>query len=247
MFPAILPHHERLPLYFVIGDLAPAANEVIFGNYVKPLILKAWDVTYVEYHRRGLEEFPEEIPTFFDWMDRHRRDPAPKSFEAVTARTSDDRFYGVVVHEFSAGPHHRPEAVEMLGQNLSPATIKMKSSSLSNLINLKVDGIKKPRRLAQPQAHRLQAQARGPDQRQAATSRARSSSTLEPMLEDLRLRGDRQQLYWHEGASVGVIEQGRMIPASSLERSMVADAPRRPTGFATRSSTRSSPTASRAA
>ena len=93
----------------MIGDLAPAANEVIFGNYVKPLILKAWDVTYVEYHRRGLEEFPEEIPTFFDWMDRHRRDPVPKSFDVVTARTCDNRFYGVVVREFMrrAGPPPR--------------------------------------------------------------------------------------------------------------------------------------------
>ena len=74
-------------------------------------------------------------------MDRHRRDPAPKSFDAVTARTCDDRFYGVVVHEFSPGRSTAPEAVEMLGQNLSPATLKMKSSSQGNLINLKVGGI----------------------------------------------------------------------------------------------------------
>ena len=38
--PCYLSHHERLPLYFVIGDLAPAANEVIYGRYLKPLILK---------------------------------------------------------------------------------------------------------------------------------------------------------------------------------------------------------------
>ena len=106
--PRYLPHHERLPLYFVIGDLAPASTEVIFGNFLKPLILKSWDVTYVEYHHRGLEEFPEEITPAFDWMDRHHRDPFPKSFDVVTARTCDDRFYGVVVQEFAPAVRPRP-------------------------------------------------------------------------------------------------------------------------------------------
>src|SRR5262249_14419091 len=30
-----LPHAERLPLYVVLGDLAPAANEVVFGQILK--------------------------------------------------------------------------------------------------------------------------------------------------------------------------------------------------------------------
>ena len=50
---------------------------------VKPLIAKAYDVTYVEYLRRGLEDLPEEAAPIFDWMDRRRRDPAPKEFEAL--------------------------------------------------------------------------------------------------------------------------------------------------------------------
>src|SRR5208337_1131105 len=71
-----------------------------------------------------------------------RRDPVPKSFDAATARTCDNRFYGVVVHEFSPGRTTAPEAVEILGQNLSPARLKYKTSALSNLINLKAEGIK---------------------------------------------------------------------------------------------------------
>src|SRR5262249_6396828 len=101
--PRYLGHHERMPLFFVIGDLAPAANEFIYSKYIKPLILKPWDITYVEYFRRGLETLPEEIPPAFDWMDRRRRDAIPKSFKVNTARVSDDRFYGVVVREFEAG------------------------------------------------------------------------------------------------------------------------------------------------
>ena len=75
--PRYSPHFERLPLYAVFGDLAPASNEVFFGTWLKPMISKNWDVTYVEYARRGREEFPEEAPSVFDWMDRRRRDPYP--------------------------------------------------------------------------------------------------------------------------------------------------------------------------
>jgi pimeloyl-ACP methyl ester carboxylesterase len=193
--PRYLPHHERLPLYFVIGDLAPAANEVIFGTYLKPLILKAWDVTYVEYRHRGLEEFPEEIPTFFDWMDRHRRDPVPKAFDAVTARSCDGRFYGVVVHEHSPGRTTAAEAVEILGQNLSPASLKMKSSSLSNLINLKAGGIKRLDVWVSPRLidfkRKLEVRVNDKPRFKGA-----AKLSLDPLLEDLRLRGDRQQVYW---------------------------------------------------
>ena len=129
--PRYLPHHERLPLFFVLGDWPPRPTRCIFGNYVKPLIVKTWDVTYVEYHRRGLEDFPEEIPTAFDWMDRHRRDPVPKSFKVVHGphlRRPVLRRRGPRVRR-RAGPR-RPEAVEMLGQNLNPAESEDETSSL---------------------------------------------------------------------------------------------------------------------
>jgi len=45
-------------------------------------------------------------------MDRRRRDPYPKKFEAVTARASDNRFYGIVIREFQPGRAMAPEAVE---------------------------------------------------------------------------------------------------------------------------------------
>ena len=129
----------------LLRDRRPGSgiNEVIFGNFLKPWILKSWDVTYVEYHHRGLEEFPEEITTFFDWMDRHHRDPVPKAFDVVTARTCDNRFYGVVVQEFAPGRTTAPEAVDVPGQNLTPATLKMKSSVQGNLLNLRVLGVKR--------------------------------------------------------------------------------------------------------
>jgi hypothetical protein len=194
--PRYLGHHERLPLFYVIGDLAPAANEVIFGKYLKPAITKTWDITYVEYYRRGLETFPEEVPRSFDWMDRHRRDPNPKSFKVVTARPSDDRFYGVVVREFTPGHTTAPEAAELLGENLNPAEIRMTTSNLSNLIRLDVKGV---RRLDVWLSPKLIDFKRKPEVRINGKTyfKGQVKLDLESMLEDLRLRGDRQQIYWY--------------------------------------------------
>ncbi len=184
-----------MPLYFVIGDLAPASSEVIFGTYLKPLILKNWDVTYVEYFHRGLEEFPEEMTTFFDWMDRHHRDPLPKSFDVVTARSCDCRFYGVVVQEFAPGRTTAPEAVDIPGQNLTPATLKMKSSVQGNLLNLKRLGVGRLDVWVSPKLidFKRKVEVRVNDK---ARFKALAKLTLDSLLEDLRLRGDRKQLFW---------------------------------------------------
>ena len=83
----------------------------------------------------------------------------------------------------------------MLGQNLSPATLKMKSSSQGNLINLKVGGINRLDVWVSP---RLIDFKRKLEVRINDRSRYKGSVklTLDPFLEDLRLRGDRQQVYW---------------------------------------------------
>ncbi|MHB1558845.1 MAG: carboxylesterase family protein [Isosphaeraceae bacterium] len=197
--PRYTSHHERVPLYCVLGELAPAANEVIYNNLVKPMILKAWDVTYIEYQRRGLDTFPEEVPRAFDWMDRHHRDPYPKSFKAVAARPSDNRFYGVVVNEFSAGRTTAPEAVELFGQNLNPAEISMSSSSLSNLIKLELKGVRSLDLWLSPKLIDFKRKPEIRVNRRPYPSNRRLTIKLDPesLLDDLRVRGDRQQIYWH--------------------------------------------------
>ncbi len=190
-----LPHHERLPLYAVLGDLAPAANEVVFGKLLKPMIAKPWDVTYLEYLKRGLEDFPEEAAGAFDFMDRRRRDPYPKEFNVVTARPSDNRFFGVVVNEFKAGRSVAPAAVEPFGENLNPATIKFRTSAMSNLINVETGGLSKLDVWVSPRLidfhKRLEVRVNRKPQ-------FKGVAKLDPeaLLEDLRVRGDRQQIYW---------------------------------------------------
>src|SRR5262245_45445287 len=98
----------KIPLYVVVGDLAPAGPELIFQELLKPLIARAYDTTYVEYYHRGLEDLPEEALSVFDWMDHHERDPYPRDFDFVTARDSDNRFYRIVASEFPRVRTHSP-------------------------------------------------------------------------------------------------------------------------------------------
>lgn len=190
-------HHERLPISVTLGDLAPAADSFIFSTYIKPLILKTWDVTYTEYYRRGLEEIPEEIPRALDWMKRRRRDPFPKAFNVVSARTCDDRFHGLVIKELDPGRITAAEAVEVLGKNLQPATIKMKSSIPSNLVNLQTSGVKRLDMWLSPKLVDFKRRLEVRINNKPYFRQSRVKLELEPMLDDLRVRGDRGQIYWY--------------------------------------------------
>jgi predicted esterase len=190
-----LGHAERTPLYVALGDLAPAGNEVVFGQMLKPLIARGWDITYLEYLKRGLEELPEEAPAALDWADRRRRDPFPKAFEAVTARECDNRFNGVVIREFQPGRMTAPEGVDGFGKNLNPATFKVKSSAASNLLNITSTGLKRFDVWLSPKiidlGRKLEVRVNN-----KPFYKGMAKPTLGPLLEDLRLRGDRQQIYW---------------------------------------------------
>ncbi len=202
---------DHLPIYIALGEMAPAAREVAFDKYFKPMILDVQDVTYVDYLKRGLEELPEEVPSFFDWMDRRRRDPVPKTFEAATARESDARFFGVIVRDFAPGRTTSPEAADPFGGNLKPATIAMKTSVQGNLINVTTTGINRLDVWVSP---RLIDFKKKMEVRWNTKPLFKGIAKLEfdPMLEDLRIRGDRQQLYYMKvvvGMSNGPRTKGR--------------------------------------
>lgn len=192
---------DLVPIYIALGEMAPVARELVFDQYVKPLIMKVEDVTYVDYLKRGLEALPEEVPAFFDWMDKRKRDPAPRSFEASTARPGDARFFGVIVREIAPGRFIAPEAAEPFGGNIKPATIKMRSSSQANLINITTSGISRldvwvsPRLIDFKRKFEVRWNER-------PLFRDKAKLEFEPMLDDLRNRGDRQQLYYFK-ATVG--------------------------------------------
>jgi predicted esterase len=192
--PPYKDHAARLPLYVAQGDQAPAVSSLIFG-LVKGLIERNYDVTYVEYYRRGWEDLPEEAPAAFDWMDRRRRQPAPKAFEVVAGRSCDVRFYGLVIREFTPGRTADPERLDPLGKALRPASLALKTSALSNLLTIKASGVQRLDVWVSPKLidFRKRMEVRVNGRRAFAGVPPRD---LEPFLEDLRVRGDRRQPFW---------------------------------------------------
>lgn len=199
-------HGEYLPLYVVIGELTTASTEALVFDMVKAMIGKAWDVTYVEYIRRGLEPLPEELPAAFDWMKRRTRTPRLKDFQVVSSRPVSDRFFGVVIREFEPGRTPAPETVDALGSKLAPATLSCKTNSTLNLLSLTVGGINALDIWIDPEYldldERIQVRVNG---------KRYFNDLVKPdlgaLLEDVRIRGDRSQLYWAK-ISLGGKRQG---------------------------------------
>ena len=203
------PQVDQLPLYVVLGELAPAARPLVFDQYVRPMIEDNKDVTYVDYLNRGLEALPEEVPSFFDWMANRRRDPTPRTFEVATARESDARFYGVVVQEIVPGRSTTPEVADPLGKNIKPATIKFRTSTQGNLLNLTTSGISRLDVWVSPKLidFKRKIEVR---QNNVTLYKGLAKPDFALMLEDLRIRGDRQQLYHYKvGVGGGTKPRGR--------------------------------------
>ncbi len=127
--PRYLPHHERLPLYVVLGELAPAANEVDLHQ-----LRQAPDPQDLGRHLRRIPP-PRPGELSRGGSARLRLDGPPPTrpvSQVVQGRLGPHRRRSVLRRrdpEFGAGRITAPEAVEILGQNLNPAKIKMKSSS----------------------------------------------------------------------------------------------------------------------
>lgn len=193
----IRAHAKFLPILNVLGELVPGAAEIIFP-FGKELMIKNYDYTHVEYTRRGLEPLPEEIPAIFDWLARWQRPTPPRAFKGNAVRPTDDRFYGVVIHELAPGRTIEPAAAEMLGNNVpKPPSIDVTISPLANLVQIKTDGIRRLDYWIGPDAldfsKRLEVRVNG-----KAALKGEVRPELGDFLEDLRIRADRRQTYWRK-------------------------------------------------
>jgi hypothetical protein len=100
-----------------------------------------------------------------------------------------------VIGEHARGRAIAPEAADPLGKNIKPARVTMKTSALSNLLNITTDGVTKLDVWVSPRLidfkRRIEVRING-----RPYYKAIPKPDLAPMLTDLRVRGDRQQLYW---------------------------------------------------
>jgi pimeloyl-ACP methyl ester carboxylesterase len=185
-----------IPMYIALGDLsAPTEDSLVFEQWAKPVIARNNDIRYVKMYRRGLEPFPEEIPNIMAWAAKRQRMPAPKQWEAVSGRESDDRFFGVVIRGFAPGRTTGPDAADALGKNIRPAELKFRANTVLNKATLELNGITALDVWMGPQfdfTKRLEVQINGKSVFKGQATPGDFSS----FLEDQRIRADREQPYW---------------------------------------------------
>ncbi len=190
-------HNARtLPIYVVGGELDSACftrNSMDLDRY----LTKGFDATYVEYRGRGHEHFAEELMRIFDWMGRRQRGVAPATIDVVAMRPWDRFFWWVEMEgppdrtmtlpaQWPPPANARPFAIEAktVPPNTVPAgTLLIRCGAdrvrvwlspelvdFTRPVTVTLDG----RRLVKDQVL--------PDK--------------QVMLEDLRLRADRQHPFW---------------------------------------------------
>ncbi len=183
---------KHVPLYFVGGELdgdKMFENAPILDRY---LTRSGFDVTVVEYRGRGHEHFQDEIQRLFEWMGLHRRNFFPEDFTAVTMRPWDRFFWWAEVdglpsrvtilpHQF---PARNPRPMQIHGTvNVRNNRLRVTTGSKFVTLWLTPEMIDFNRRIE------LQINSR-------RTSDDYLEPDIETILEDVRLRADRQHPFW---------------------------------------------------
>jgi predicted esterase len=181
------PNAERLPVYIVGGELDRACvqqNAIDLDRYFK----KSFDATYVEYRGRGHEHFSDDIQKIFDWMGRKRRTFFPREFEAVSLRPWDRFFWWVEMEDAPPRTVVLPEAWPPT-TGTRPLSIEAKKGATNSLTVR--SGAGRTRVWLSPElvdfAEPLTVTIDG-----KRVHRGPITPDERVLLEDLRLRGDRQ-------------------------------------------------------
>lgn len=162
------------------------------------------DVLYAEYVGRGNESYYGEIHRLFAWMEAHRRIPAPTDFTMFSMRPNDNRFFwlkadtlpGAAAAPARTGTKKPPSTPPAIGVQSTPnqfevtvndgakdyTEIRLPSFKTNYTIWLTPEFVSFDKRLHVYQSGKRKFNAFVEPQ-------------IETMLEDLRIRGDRQRVF----------------------------------------------------
>lgn len=194
---------RTLPLYVVGGELDRGGiqrNTTDLDRYFS----KGYDATYVEYRGRGHEHFSDEILRIFDWMGRKKRAFFPKEFEAVSMRPWDRFFWWVEMEGLPPRTVVLPEQWPPAA-GVRPFQIEAKAGATNSLsVRCGADRVRvwlSPELIdfTRPVTVTLDGQR---------LLKGQATADTQVMLEDLRLRCDRQHPFW----AVVESSRGRAVP-----------------------------------
>lgn len=178
--------------YIVTGEYDGRDTFVANAPTLSRMMRQATDVVLVEFVQRGYESYREEGPRIFDWMSALRRQKPPREFRMSVLRASESRFYwlradglpeSVLQPTFLAGPARGVVKPMLLSAKITPGnTIYITSGAKSHSVWLSPDLINF--------AKRVVVNLRGSQKFHGIVH-----PSTEAILEDFRLRADRQSLY----------------------------------------------------
>jgi pimeloyl-ACP methyl ester carboxylesterase len=182
---------ERLPTCIVGGELDGGTLKRNAATLDRGF-LRGYDLTYVEYRGRGHEHFFEEIIRIFDWMRRKSRTPFPPEIEAVTMRPWDRFFWWLEVagapprtmvlpSDWPPPPGSRPLSIEAKVGATNGITARCGTEQVKVWLS--------PELLDFTQPATVTVDGR-------TLHRGPVVPDLTLLLEDVRLRGDRQHPFW---------------------------------------------------
>ena len=173
--------------YIIAGELD--RNSMEHNDSIVSRLLRD-DTIYVEYIGRGYESYYEEIHRLFEWMSRHRRRQFPRELEMWILHPEDSEIYWISadgLRNHVAGRDKKPglpRRASRLWARVAPglSSMRIQSSAKSYVIGLAPDLVDFDSRL-----------------RIRVNDRARFNEfpipRLKDMLDDFRLRGDRQMVF----------------------------------------------------
>ena len=185
---------KHLPIYVVLGELDGGRigrDALVLDRYMK----NGYNTTVVEYLGRGHEHFVDEQLNLMDWMGRCKRSfplPPDREFTVATMRPSDTRFWWVEVQELPPGaavttwpPPRGTKPLAIKGVSSIANSLTVTAGNLGATLWLSPDMVNFNTRI------NLTLGGRRP-----ANVPPIIKPSVETMLEDLRVRGDRQHPFW---------------------------------------------------
>jgi predicted esterase len=182
---AYWPNAKNLPMYIVGGELdRDSFNRNAELGQVDRMIRYGFDVLYCDYIGRGYESYYEEIFKLFEWMALYRRPRELREFDVRMLRPSESRFYWVEGDGFAfgTGVRGRVKPLPFFAKATPANWIWLKSGAKRYVVWLSPDIVDFEKRVVVN-----------------AKSSKKFNNFVKPdvetILEDLRVRGDRQRVY----------------------------------------------------
>jgi len=195
-----VPNARHVPLYFVFGELDGAPPPLRRNGERLDEFLKTsrYDCMLTVYQGRGRDHFQEELPRIMEWMSlaSHRRGPPPQEFEIVSSRQSDRVYWWLESDPLTSEKVVNPilfkqGKTEIKAQKMGAADNGYRITNLASkgatiwMSPEEVDFGKRVTLYFKGEKKSLDVEP-----------------LLETLLEDVRMRADRQHPYWAK-VSVG--------------------------------------------